>query len=53
MQPDSTVSVFLYQQFIKILFCFVGVLNQYRRINYELLHPRYTDIYCTASKMVA
>ena len=47
VQPYGTIAILFYQQFIKLLCRFLGIINQYRRITDGLLIPRSSDIHRT------
>ena len=54
VEPDGAVAILgrakrrsrasLYQELVKVLMRFVGVLDKYGCIEYQLLHARYADV---------
>ena len=53
VQPDGAMAIFFYQQFIKVLLCFVADVEQDSGIADELLHILHAYIHGATRQMIA
>ena len=52
VQPDGSISVLFYQQFVKILIRFLRVVDKNGRVTDGLFHPRRSDIHRTPRQVI-